>query len=113
MTKQYIGGDVYDIRFQSGLEVELSEADISEIVLDFEKRSIVDHSVKRDLANAVANNDELTKLLKELIGIYEDKDPVVVADQKMLMEEMFNSIDNEIKDQSFNLGEVDKIIKSI
>ena len=113
MTKQYIGGNIYDIRFQSGLYVELSEGDILELVADFEKRTIIDHSFKKDLSNAISNNDDLTKLLKKLIGIYEDKDPVVIDDQKMLMEEIFNSMDNEITDQSFNLGEVDKIIKSI
>ena len=103
MTKQYIGGDVYDIRFQSGLEVELSEADIAELILDFETRTIIDHTVKRDLANAISNNDKLSKNLKELIAIYNDKD------QGKLMEEM----DNDIRDQAFNLGELDKIIKSI
>ncbi len=113
MTKQYIGGDVYDIRFQSGLEVELSEADIAELILDFETRTIIDHSTKRDLANAISNNNELSKNLKELIAIYNDKDPVVVKDQEKLMEEMFNQMDNDIRDQVFNLGELDKTIKSI
>ena len=112
MTKQYIGNDVYDIRFTQGNEVQLSEGDIEEIILDFEKRTILDNSMKRDLSNAIENNSEILKNITELESIMLDTDPVVKADAIQLMKEMIEHIKVDCRDQSFNLGEVDKLIQT-